>query len=125
MVAQDIVGAAAHEDARLARRKVANHVALDFEQSIVRQHVGHRGVVAAEGGAQIVDQRRKHAARLPLVGLLEVFGTDAALVGSQQDKLLVVHPDAEPPGEDFADGLAAAAELTAYVDYEFFHETIV
>ena len=118
VLAQNVIGAPADEDARLAFGHVAYHVALDLEQRVVRQHAGHPAAVAREGRAQVADHGRKHAARLLLVGLLEELGAQAALPGRQRQQLLVVEPDAQPPGDDLPDVLAAAAQLAAYVDYE-------
>ena len=55
MIAQDIVGAAAHENRRFTRRDGADHVALNLEQRVVRQHVRHAPVVAHERRPQVAD----------------------------------------------------------------------
>ena len=121
ILAQDVVGAAAHENRRLPGGDLADHVALNLEQRVVRQNVRHACVVAREGCAQVADHRREHAARLLFIGLLEYLGTDAALPGSQVDQLLVVEADVQPAGDDLPDGPATAAQLAADVDDEFSH----
>ena len=122
MIAQNIVGAAAHENARFARSEVADHVALDFEQRIAAQHVAPRIFASDERRTQIADEGREQVARLLFVGFLENFGADAALLGGQIDQLLVVNADSESRRHGLADGLAAASELPPDIDDEFiFH----
>lgn len=122
MVAQDVVGTAADENARLARGDVADHVALDLEQGVVAEHVAPGIFASDERRAQIGDERRKEVARLFFVDPFEHLGTQAALLGGQVDELLVVDPDPEPLCDGFADGFAAATELAPDVDDEFiFH----
>lgn len=124
ILAQDVIGTAAHENRRFTRRDGADHVALNLEQRVVRQHVRHAPVVAHERRPQVADHGRNHAARLLLVGLLEKLGADAALARRQVDQLLVVELHAQPAGDDLPDGPAAAAQLAADVDDELFHSPI-
>ena len=95
MIPQDIVGTTAHENTRLPRGDVADHVALYLEQRLAAQHVGHPALVAPERHAQVTDQRGKEAPRLLLVGLLEKFRAEAALLGRQIDQLLVIDVHAQ------------------------------
>ena len=96
MVAQDVVGTAADENARFARGDVADHVALDLEQGVVAEHVAPGIFASDERREQIGDERRKEVARLFFVDPFEYLGTQAALLGGQVDELLVVDPDPEP-----------------------------
>ena len=120
MFAQDVVGAAAHEDARLALGQLADHVALHLEQRVVAQRVVVDRVVARERTAQIAEQGGEEPLGRLFVGLFEEFLAEAAVFGGHLDEPLVVDGDAETLGQPFADGLAAAAELTSDVDDEFF-----
>ena len=60
-------------------------------------------------------------------GLLEKFRAEAALLGRQIDQLLVIDVYAQTTPQRLADGFAAAAELTAYIDNELilFHSATV
>ncbi len=118
MVAQDVVGAAAHENARLARGQLADHVALYLEKRLAAQHIARHGVVAGEGRTQVADQCGEEAARPLFVGPLEKLGTQAALLGRKVDELPVAEAHAQTPGDALADGPAAASELAADGDCE-------
>ena len=127
MIPQNVIGTAAHENTRLPRGDVADHVALYLEQRLAAQHVGHPALVAPERHAQVTDQRGKEAPRLLLVGLLEKFRAEAALLGRQIDQLLVIDVYAQTTPQRLADGFAAAAELAAYIDNKLilFHSATV
>lgn len=127
MIPQDIVGTTAHENTRFPRGDVADHVALYLEQRLTAQHIGHTPLFTCKRHAQITDQRGKEAPRLLLVGLLEKFRAEAALLGRQIDQLLVIDVHAQTTPQRLADGFAAAAELTAYIDNELilFHSATV
>ena len=127
MIPQDIVGTTAHENTRFPRGDVTDHIALYFEQRLAAQHIGHTPLFTCKRHAQITDQRGKEAPRLLLVGLLEKFRAEAALLGRQIDQLLVIDVHAQTTPQRLADGFAAAAELTAYIDNELilFHSATV
>jgi len=118
LVAQDIVGTTAYEDARTLLGEVADGIALNLEQGFVAQ------LVAIEAGVHEghvdVEEFGEQACLFVLV--LKHFFAEATLLGGHVDEGTVVDGDVEFLGQQLADELATASELATYVDeVSFFH----
>ena len=109
-VAQDVVRAAAHDDAAL----VLGEVLEDVLCWMMQQPVGD-GQAAAAGALRVHDPvEEKAAGGAGVFAALEYVALgEAALLCDLLDELLVIVFPAEPLGRFLCDGPAAAAELAA------------
>ena len=72
-----------------------------------------------EDGEQTAEYRAEEA--FVLVAFFEYLGAQTAFLGGHTQNLLVEVGHAEVVGQPVPDGTSAAAELSAYVDDEFFY----
>ena len=107
---ENIVRAAAHDDAGPLVRQVQNDLALDDPQKVVGRQAVH-GVAAAHARKGIGEQVFPGRSVLPL--LLHKFLVKASGHGHLFDQLLVVVGHAQQLGHPLAHGAAAASELPA------------
>ena len=111
VIAQDIIGAAADDDAVAASGKIADDFCLSAEDDVLWRIVAVG--IDVHLVEKIVDEVAAHAF---LVFLDVVFGI-AGDAGGLGDDLLVVKIKAELEGEILTNGMAAAAVLTADGDH--------
>ena len=115
-VAEDVVGATAHNDAGLLVGDVLDHLGLGLVELLV-----DRGVAVGARGAhgQLVQKA------VGMGGVLLVLADEllrkSALAGHLGDELVVVKGDAHTLGGRLGNGVSAAAELTADGDDALFH----
>ena len=112
-VAQDVVGAAANDDARFFLGKIGDDLVLDFPQIIL---VGGAESTIPEGGGQTTVGRI-------LTGILDVVFVESALCGNLANELVVVAGNTQFFCGLFADCSATAAEFPADGDDSVFHIT--
>ena len=118
MVAQDIVGTAAYEDARFLLSEVAYDVALHLEEGIVAQ--ARVGRAEGVGCRAVREDGMEESVTLLLIGILEKLLSEATLLGCQLDELAVVRCDTIMTCQHVGDAASATAELSADVDDEMF-----
>ena len=110
-VAEDVVGAAAHDDGVALFGDVPDHLALDLEQHVVID-IARLPEAEAAGGEEAGHGEQA----LALLAALEDALGIAAFLGGLADELVVVDRDAEFLADGLGDVSAAAAELSSYVD---------
>lgn len=114
VVAQNVVGGAANDDAAFGVAELANHVALRAIDSVVRDVTA--GNVAAAGAEESEREGARKEGGLALVVALEDFGNESRLFRGVEQEAFVVELDAEALGELAAEFASAAAHLAAYGD---------
>ena len=115
-VAEDVVGATAHDDAGLLVGDVLDHLGLGLVELLV-----DRGVAVGARGAhgQLVEEAVGVGG--VLLVLADEFLRKTALAGHLGDELVVVKGDPHTLGGRLGNGVSAAAELTADGNDAFFH----
>ena len=115
-VAEDVVGATAHNDAGLLVGNVLDHLGLGLVELLVDRRIA----VGARGAHGQLVQKAVGMGGVLLVLADELLGQTAP-AGHLGDELVVVKGDAHTLGGRLGDGVSAAAELTADGDDAFFH----
>lgn len=110
-IAQDVVGAAANDDARFFLGKIGDDLVLDFPQIIL------------VGGAEsaVPERRGQTTAGCVLTGILDVVFVESAPCGNLANELVVVAGNTQFFCGLFADCSATAAKFPADGDDSVFH----
>ena len=116
-VAEDVVGATAHDDAGLLVCQVLDDLGLSLVELLI-----DRGIAVGSRGAhgELV-QKATGMGGVFLVLTDEILG-ESALLGHLGDELVVVEGNAQPLGNCLGNGVTAATKLTADGDDALFHD---
>ena len=115
-ILQNVVGATAHDDARLLVGQIADHLGLRLVELLVDRGVA---VSTCRAHGELVQEAAGVGG--VLLVLADELLRKSALLGYLGDELIVVKGNAHTLGGRLSDGVSAATELTADGDDTLFH----